>query len=319
MTRKKITKTTQTRKFSSKISPAKQRKLAQLSDNQQYGRGSLYFLIIALILSLGVWGYNYVEEWVNPPTYEGLYLHFIDVGQGDATLIQTPTATMLIDGGDTHMGTRVVSYLKRWGVSHIDYVIATHPHADHIGGLVPVLQQFSVGTVMMPNRAHTTQIFERFITALEQSDARVIEPVVGEVFSLGDAVFTVLAPNRGGYASLNDYSIVLHMVYGGLSALFTADAEVVSEQEMLANPYRLSADILQVGHHGSHTSTSPEFLVAVNPSVAVISAGAGNRYGHPHASVLDRLEAHGALIYRTDLDGHVVFRSDGRTLEHVSN
>lgn len=297
---------------------SQRRTLHQFTATQSHGKGALWYLLITFVLSLGVLGYGYITAWLSPPAFDGLYIHLIDVGQGDATLLQTPTAALLIDGGDNHMGTRLLSYLQAQGVSHLDYVIATHPHADHTGGLIPVLQQLSVGTVMMPGVVHTTQTFERLITALEQSNARVVESAVGETLYLGDAVLTVVAPHGRGYASLNDYSIVLHMVYGRLTALFAADAEAVSEREMLAGDHPLSAYLLRVGHHGSHTSTTADFLAAVDPAIAVVSVGADNRYGHPHDSVMDRLQAHGATIYRTDRDGHVVFRTDGVTLERVS-
>jgi len=242
------------------------------------------------------------------------FVHFIDVGQGDATLIQTPSGTMLIDGGDNHMGDTVVDYLLHSGVYFLDYVIATHPHADHIGGLISVLDSFPIGTLIMPNRAHTTLTFERFLDAIERNNVHVIEPIVGAVMELGDAVFTVVAPNSYGHAGLNDYSIVMHMAYGNVNFLFTGDAEAVSEREMLAYGHNISADILRVGHHGSSTSTIYEFLHEVDPIIAVISAGYGNPFGHPHNSVINRLYDRGVSIYRTDYHGHIVITTDGQNI-----
>ena len=243
-----------------------------------------------------------------------IYVHFIDVGQGEATLIQTHGGTMLIDGGDNHMGETTVNYLLYNGVYFIDYLIATHPHADHIGGLIPVLDTFAVGTLIMPNREHTTLTFERFLDAIERNNIYVREPVVGAEIRKGGAVFTIVAPNSGGYTALNDYSIVMHMVYRDISFLFTGDAEAVSEREILAVGHNISADILQVGHHGSRTSTTYEFLREVSPLIAVISAGSGNAYGHPHASVINRLYEYGVIIYRTDHHGNVVIATNGRDI-----
>jgi beta-lactamase superfamily II metal-dependent hydrolase len=248
-----------------------------------------------------------------------ILVHFIDVGQGDAVLVQTAAGAMLIDGGDNPMGRRVMDYLRGVGISELTYVIATHPHADHIGGLVTVLNEMPVGTVIMPPRAHTTRTFERFLDALEQSPATVREPVVGANISLGDAVFTIIAPNNTGDGrGINDYSIGLRLDFGATSFIFTGDAEVLSETEMLAAGHNLRADVLHVGHHGSTTSTTQDFLSAVNPSIAVISVGADNGFGHPHGAVMNRLNNAGIRIYRTDIHGNIIIATDGINL-HINH
>ncbi|MCL2368212.1 MAG: MBL fold metallo-hydrolase [Oscillospiraceae bacterium] len=238
-------------------------------------------------------------------------VHFIDVGQGDATLIQTSRGSVLIDGGDHRlgMGERVVEYLRDAGISELTYVIATHPHADHIGGLVEVLQTFPVGTLIMPPVTHTTLTFERFIDAIEENDIYVRAPVAGSSFSVGEAVFTIIAPNAAGYGNLNDYSVSLRMALGETSFIFTGDAEELSELEMIAAGHVLSSDVLRVGHHGSRTSTAQAFLDAVDPTIAVISLGRDNSYGHPHSVVMERLQ--GIRVYRTDEHGHIVMITDG--------
>ena len=240
-----------------------------------------------------------------------LQVHFIDVGQGDATLILTGGRAMLIDGGDRNMGERVIAYIEDLGVRRLDYVIATHPHSDHIGGLISVLPQFEIGTLIMPQVAHTTRAFEDFLDAIERNNITVNAPVVGNTLEMGNAIFTIIAPNSRTYSNMNDYSIALRLDFGTNSFIFTGDAESTSEAEMVSGRYNLFADVLHVGHHGSSTSTTEEFLWAVSPTIAVISVGANNPFGHPHASVLARLADAGIQIYRTDVHGHIVILSDG--------
>ena len=267
-------------------------------------------VVVAFIISLATYfGFYYIA-----PVEGEVIVHFIDVGQGDATLIQTSGGTVLIDGGDRHATDDLMSYLRRLGINNITYVVATHPHSDHIGGLITVLNEINVENIMMPQVAHTTITFADFITAIEESGLAPYSPNINDTFSIGEAIFTVVAPNSSGYSSLNDYSIVLRMDYGDVSFLFTGDAESVSEYEMLQNNHNISVDVLQVGHHGSSTSTTHEFLEAVSPEIAVISVGANNRYGHPHASVINRLQSSEVIIYRTDIHGTVVVSSDGNNI-----
>ncbi|MCL2852796.1 MAG: MBL fold metallo-hydrolase [Defluviitaleaceae bacterium] len=233
---------------------------------------------------------------------------FIDVGQGDSTLIQTENAAMLIDGGVRTAYPKISEILRREGISRLDYVIATHPHADHIGGLVPLIDSdngIGIGTVIMPNLVHTTRTYENFLAALIDNQIDVQEPYPGKTLELDSAVFTIIAPNSSGYGNLNNYSIVMIMDHGDSSFLFAADAESDSEREILENFEDISADVLRVGHHGSRTSTSEEFLDAISPRYAVISAGADNQYGHPHHEVLDRLNRRGVYTLRTCERGNI--------------
>jgi len=266
-----------------------------------------------IIAGAGYFGFTALTAPQFPTALEDGHaaVHFIDVGQGDATLIQTTAGSVLIDGGDNrlNMGERVVQYLRDAGVSEIAYVIATHPHADHIGGLIDVLHTFPVGTLLMPPVSHNTRTFERFLDAIEENDIYVRPPIIGSTFSVGDAVFTIIAPNSSGHQNLNDYSISLRMVLGETSFIFTGDAEELSELEMIAAGHMLSSDVLRVGHHGSRTSTAEAFLTAVDPTIAVISVGQDSGFGHPHRVVMERLE--GLRVYRTDERGHIIMITDG--------
>jgi len=243
---------------------------------------------------------------------------FIDVGQGDSTLIQTQNGAMLIDGGVRGAYEHISDILSRSGITHLDYVVATHPHADHIGGLVPLIGNnngISIGTVLMPNVAHTTRTYENFLAALIAGEINVAEPYAGKILELDDVVFTVIAPNSSGYRNLNNYSIVLIMDHGYNSFMITGDAEQESEYEILAAFDDISVDVLRVAHHGSRTSSAAAFLDAAAPRYAVISAGLDNQYGHPHGIITDRLNERGIEILITFELGDIVMVSDGNTIE----
>jgi len=248
---------------------------------------------------------------------ESLGVHYIDVGQGDSTLVQLPSGqTILIDGGTTSAGYTVVDYLNSLGIPGIDHLISTHPHEGHIGGLITVLKEISVDKVYMPRATHTTRTFENFLLAIQEKGLRITEGKAGVALDIGnEATATFVGAVGASYDDLNNYSAVLRLTYGETSFLFTGDAEVLSEREMMAGNLPLEADVLKVGHHGSRTSTSEAFLKEVEPSVAVISVGKDNTYGHPHSEVLARLARHGVATFRTDIHGTVVVISDGQTLQ----
>ena len=238
-------------------------------------------------------------------------VHFLDVSQGASVLIQTTQGSVLIDGGDNNMGSRVVEYLQDAGVSEITYMVATHPHSDHIGGLISVLGEFPVGTLIMSHVAHDSMTFGRFLEAIDINDVPLREPIVGSSFQVGEAVFTIIGPNSETYPNMNNHSVSLRMVLGNVSFIFTGDAERRAELEMIQ--HSISSDVLYVGHHGSNTSTVQEFLDAVSPSIAVISVGRNN-FGHPSEEVLDRLYEAGVRVYRTDYHGNIVIVTDGTGL-----
>ena len=243
-----------------------------------------------------------------------LKIHFIDVGQGDSILIQQGDRFMLIDAGDNQYEQTVVNYLKQNNVSKLDYVIGTHPHADHIGGLDAVINAFDVEKIIMPSIIRTTKTFEDVIVAIKNKGLKITTPNAGDTYTLGNAKFTIVAPNSSSYDNLNNYSVVLNLKHGSNSFLFTGDAEDVSENEILNKNYDIKADVLKVGHHGSNTSTSAEFLKAVNPKYAVIQVEKDNKYGHPHAEVIERLQQYNIEIYRNDLNGTIIANSDGKNI-----
>lgn len=243
-----------------------------------------------------------------------LKVHFIDVGQGDCTLIECDGSYMLIDAGNNDQGTAVWSYLRNQGVQTLDYVIGTHPDADHIGGMDVVLYKFDCKTIILPEVSNDTAAYDAVIRTMEDKGYTALAPVVGETYALGGASFTIIAPNRDYGEELNDWSVGILLQNGENRFLFLGDAGEAAEEDILANGIPIAADVYKVAHHGSKTSTTQAFLDAVNPSYAVISVGAGNSYGHPSAEVLNRLRSAGIQVFRTDEQGTIVAMSDGTAI-----
>ncbi|SFH57847.1 competence protein ComEC [Tindallia magadiensis] len=266
----------------------------------------LFLLLTASILFFGCFGKSHSEY---------LAIHMIDVGQGDSFLIKTPEGTsILIDGGSPQYGDDVVAYLKREEVKQIDYLIATHPHSDHIGGLITVMKEFQVENLILPEVSHTSQLFESFLDEASTSGARISPVKKSFRHSLEDDIFFDILHTGVHYgAHLNNWSVVLRLTHHDMSFLFTGDLESEAEMDLLNqfSSKKLASEVLKVGHHGSNTSTTPSFLQVVNPQVALISCGVNNQYGHPNTEVINRLEKSGVWIYRTDLQGNVVLYSDG--------
>ncbi|UOB76629.1 S-layer homology domain-containing protein [Bacillus sp. ZJS3] len=245
-----------------------------------------------------------------------LEVHYINVGQGDATFIKSPSGeTVLIDGGNNGKGKVVANYLKGLGFQTIDYMIATHPDADHVGGLDEVLYAMNVKNVYAPKVSHTTQTFKDFLTAVANKGLTIKEAKSGVTLPINGLNSQFLAPVKEYGNDLNEWSAVLKVTHGSKSFLFTGDAESKSEKDMVATyGSSLKSDVLKPGHHGSKTSSSQPFLDAVKPSIAVISAGAGNRYGHPTQETLAKLNAMSVKVYRTYLNGTVIINSDGSNI-----
>ena len=262
-------------------------------------------------------GASVLEESSDDEGASTLEVHYLDVGQGDCTLILNGSHAMLIDAGDDSCGTLVQSYLESRGVEELEYVIGTHPDADHIGGLDVILYKFDCGTIIMPDFEKDTRAYDDLSDMIAQQEYSVTRPVLGEEYDFGDASFTIIAPVGGKdeYGDeANNYSVGIKLTFGGTSFLFTGDAEEEAENDMLSTGMDLSADVYKVAHHGSRTANSEEFLAAVDPAYAVISCGEDNDYGHPHAAVLNSLRAMGVAVFRTDEQGTVVAVSDGEEI-----
>lgn len=250
---------------------------------------------------------------------DDLYVHFIDVGQGDCVYITAGGQNMLIDCGEASESETVISYLNKQGVSRLDYVIATHPHSDHMGGMSEIILSYDVGEVIMPHLEDedipTTRYFENFIDACSTKGLYITEAQTGRTIALGEAEAEIIAPLGSGYSNANNYSIGIILSHGNNDFLFTGDAEELAEEEMLESGRLEHVRVYKAGHHGSSTSSSKDFIKAISPDYAVIMCGAGNSYGHPHDVIIDRLSEYTKQIFRTDLDGNIVFESDGLNLQ----
>ena len=242
-----------------------------------------------------------------------LTVTWLDVGQGDAAVIQCGGQSMLIDGGKPEKSSYIYAWLQQHSLSYLDVIVATHVDADHIGGLSGALNYASVGTAYCPETTGTTETFQSFVKYLAQRGKQITVPTAGETFALGGAQIQILGPLHRAEDS-NDNSIVLKVSFGATSFLFTGDAERAEEQDLLNSGVNLQSTVLKVGHHGSDTSTSYPFLRAVAPQYAVISVGAGNSYGHPTEAMLSRLRDAGVTTFRTDMQGEITAVSDGQTI-----
>lgn len=266
---------------------------------------------------------NFLKQFKDGSTY----VHFIDVGQGDCSLIFDKDRTVLIDCGEVDKGIKVARYLKKLGIKKIDYFIATHPHTDHIGGFVDVARKFDVENVIMPkipdNLVPTNPVYEQFLSFLKENRAiKVKEARVGEVYGLGRGKLQILGPLRQDYDNLNDFSVVCRFDVGSSSFLFAGDAQKAAEHDLIKSGQKLKANVFKLNHHGSRTSNTKRFLKAVGARIYIASVGRNNPYHHPHVRVLNRIlksnrrkNKNKNKIYRTDLNGSVVFRVDGESIK----
>ena len=264
-------------------------------------------------------------EEIEAPTIEpkaypssNLEVHFIDVGQADATLLISDGHYMLIDGGNVEDSSLIYSYLNKLNISYLDYIIGTHPHEDHMGGLSGALQKAKVGNVYVPKTESNAKFYQSFEDKVTAEGGTPINPTSGTSFELGSCSVQLFCPKYESTDDLNNTSIMAKVVCGNTSFLFTGDAETDEEYDILNQGYDLSATVLKAGHHGADTSSSYSFLRAVMPKYVVIPVGKDNQYGHPDEVALSRFRDVGATVYRTDLQGDIIVKSDGNELNIIT-
>lgn len=245
-----------------------------------------------------------------------LKIHFIDVGQADSILIECQSQYMLVDAGNNEDADIIADYLHRLGVIRLEYLILTHAHEDHIGSADKIVNEFAIGKIYFPRMEQepTTKTYRDLRNAVLAKTMKFTQPAAGSILNMGEMKAIILAPNGTKYEDSNDYSIVLKIVYGQNSFLLTGDAGGVSENEMLAENFDLSADVLKIGHHGSRSATSNAFLNKVNPKYAILSCGIQNDYGHPHYETMKKLQKRKISVYRTDQQGTIVLVSNGKDI-----
>lgn len=243
-------------------------------------------------------------------------VHFIDVGQADCILIESAGEYMLVDAGNNGDAKTIIDYLESERVSTLKYVVGTHPHEDHIGSLDTVINNFDVETVILPPKEHTSKTFEDVLDAIESNSLEITLPNVGDIYEIGDAAFTVLAPmdDKDYGDELNNWSIGIKLINGNTSFVMCGDAEEEAEEDIINSGIDISANVLKLNHHGSNTSSSEKFLNSVNPEYAVICCETGNSYGHPHKETIEKLIQYGIKTFRIDEQGTIVAISDGETV-----
>lgn len=244
-----------------------------------------------------------------------MYVSFIDVGQGNCTLLRCGGKAILVDSGEVGAAQTVINYIKNLGIDELNCVLVTHPHTDHMGAMTKILYEFKIDDLIMPEIPEeiipTNKTYEKFLTAVSDNSGNVIAAKPGETYTYGEMKLEIFAPLRD-YDNLNDMSAVSRISYGDTSVMFTGDATTTVEKDLLKKNINYSATVLNVGHHGSKTSSSEAWLRAVNPKYAVICCGVNNDYGHPHSLITKRLEEFGIEYFETDLLGTIVFESDSK-------
>ena len=274
-------------------------------------KSRLKYTLLSVLLVLITVGCNSTIK-TNLNLENNMVTHFIDVGQGDCILIQVNDKNLLIDSGTSDSKKKVIKYLKNNNIKKLDYVVATHPHDDHIGGMSSIIKSFKIGDFYAPKATSSTEAFEDMIRALKGKNLKINVTKPNISLDLGpNTTCIILSPNKTSYKDTNNYSCTIKVTYKASSYLFTGDIENLAEQELLDNGYDLKSQVLKIAHHGSNSSTSEAFLNKVSPKIAVISCGAYNSYGHPNKETLDKLNKIKSIVYRTDLDKNIILISDG--------
>ena len=275
-------------------------------------------IIIVLLSILLVFLLLYSKEEKKENLKE-LEINYIDVGQGNAVLIKTNNKTILIDGGNRSNSRYYYNFIKNKNIKKIDYMIVSHYDEDHISGLISILENYEVSNVLCPDYKKDTKIYKSFKNSLKKSKANIIYPKKGDNFNISDARIKILWPNEYKNGIDNDNSIILKLIHGNMSFLFTGDASINIENQLIYSGFNLKSDVVMLGHHGSKYSTSNEFLGEVDPRLAIISVGNNNRYGHPSNRVLKLLNNKNIKFLRTDIDGDITIKCDGNKIKVNTN
>ncbi|EIW6613187.1 MBL fold metallo-hydrolase [Clostridium perfringens] len=270
---------------------------------------------IIVVLLAGYFGIDLTQD-SKVPKDSKLMISYMDVGQGDASYIKVNGNDILIDAGPRSNSKELLEQLKAKNIDDFELVIATHPHEDHIGGMVDVFKEYEVKAFYSPKITHTTKTYENLVKAVKDEGLKTKELKGGMVIDLGEgAKFEVFTPQKSEYEELNDYSPIMKLSFGDTSYLFTGDAEKLAEEEALAK-YKnsLDSDVIKFGHHGSSSSSSNAFIEAVSPKYGIISCAKDNKYGHPHRETLDIIKKYNIKTFRTDTDGEIILTSDGKSI-----
>ena len=304
--------------------------MKEKSDRKKKTRNIKYLLLIVAVLFAALISFSesintsFIPTWqdiyqafgLSPKTEtrENLTVHYLDVGQSDSIFIMNGDHNILIDSGDNQSYKFVISYLNRYGVKKIDMLVATHLHADHIGGMDQVIKNYEIGTILMSELPDSlvpaTKTYTDMLKEVEAKNYKLTKAKTGDIFRFGEAIFRVNNPDKQ-YSDINDFSVVLRLDYGKTSFLFSGDASAPAEEEMAKYPQFTNVDVLGVSHHGSNSASTANYLRLVSPLYAIISVGEGNSYGFPKKEVMTRLSQTGAKIYRTDQNGTILVKSDG--------
>lgn len=256
---------------------------------------------------------NISENSKNVSNENKMQIHFLDVGQGDSIFLELPNQeTMLIDAGESNQSSKIIHYIENLGYRKIDYVIATHPHTDHIGGLKEIIETFEIKSIYMPKVISTSNTYENLLMTIQNQNLKIKNAYSGvKIITQENFEVEIIAPTKTTYQKLNNYSAVIKITYKDHTFLFMGDAEEESEKQLKQD---IKADVIKIGHHGSATSTSEEFIKKVNPSYAIISVGKNNRYNHPNELILNRLKEIGAKILQTDQNGTIMLTTNGKNI-----
>lgn len=277
----------------------------------------IYLLITLLALTI----FNFIDNKDNTSyafnNDEVLTAHFIDVNQGDANFIELPNnKTILIDSGEKEYGNKILEYINNLGYNKIDYVIGTHPHSDHIGGLIEIVKNIDIDNIYMPKAKSNSPTYITLLKEIKNKNYQIHQALnKTTILEDNNLKISILSPDNKEYKNLNNYSVVLKITYKNISFLYMGDAEKEIEKELLKNNFNnLQADIIKIGHHGSNTSSTNEFINKVNAKYGVIEVGKNNIYDHPNNEIIKRWENHNTKIYRTDINGNIIIKTDGNNI-----